>query len=156
MRYPKIFKLMQRAHSAIFRASDHALRKSFGLTASQQGVLFLLGARDGAPISEIADQLQMGKSSLTGLIDRMEALGLVERRQSEDDGRRFHVFIAPAGRALVEATLPATKRINNAMLASFSASECAVIERFLNHVADNAFDIVAAETMKDAKAKVDA
>ncbi len=118
--------------------------------------MFLLGARDGAPISEIADQLQMGKSSLTGLIDRMEALGLVERRQSEDDGRRFHVFIAPAGRALVEATLPATKRINNAMLASFSASECAVIERFLNHVADNAFDIVAAETMKDAKAKVDA
>lgn len=143
MNRPHIFHLIQQAHSALFRASDHALKEHIGLTASQQAVLFFLMRRDGAPISTIADELRMGKSSLTGLVDRMENRGLVQRRQSASDGRSVEVYIEDAGRRIAEATLPGVKYINAALLDPFSTEERAVIGRFLNHVANNAETIVA-------------
>ena len=146
MRQPRVFHLLQLAHSALFRAADRALQTNVGLTASQQAVLFVLMQRDGAPITAIADQLRMGKSSLTGLIDRMSAKELVTRRQSPSDARSFEVFIEDAGRHLVHATLASTKKINASLLKPFSSDECAVIERFLKHVSENAEEIVIAQT----------
>ena len=149
MTRPRVFHLVQQAHSALFRACDHALKEHIGLTASQQAVLFFLMRRDGAPISAIADALRMGKSSLTGLIDRMANRGLVRRQQSAEDGRSFEIFIEDAGRRIAEATLPGVRHINAGLLEPFSMEERAVIERFLNHVSDNAEAIVASR----AKAK---
>ncbi|GAA0479501.1 MarR family winged helix-turn-helix transcriptional regulator [Parasphingorhabdus litoris] len=142
MKQPKIFYLLQKAHSALFRASDKILKQQIGLTASQQAVLFILTKGDGQPISAIAEQLKMGKSSLTGLVDRMEARQLVTRQKSASDARSVEVFITPTGTALVEASLSGTKRVNAALLEPFSSDERATIERFLKHVAEQADSIV--------------
>ena len=150
----RVFHLLQQAHSALFRAADRALKHYAGLTASQQAVLFVLMMRDGAPITLIADQLQMGKSSLTGLVDRMEKKGLVKRSQSEADARSFQVFIEDKGRELAEQTLPVTKQINAGLLAPFSKEERDVIKRFLDHVADNSAEIVTKESNKKYKERV--
>ncbi|MEM6627091.1 MAG: MarR family winged helix-turn-helix transcriptional regulator [Pseudomonadota bacterium] len=154
MHQPRIFHLIQRAHSALFRASDRALRAHIGLTASQQAVLFVLMIRDGRPISEIANELNMGKSSLTGLIDRMETAGMVERRHHQEDGRSFKVFIKDRGRAAADGAMRGTKRINAELLAPFTATERAVIEKFLRHVSDNAASIVDAQSQVSFKEKV--
>ncbi len=146
MRQPRVFHLIQLAYSALFRAADRALQANVGITASQQAVLFVLMQQDGAPITAIAEQLRMGKSSLTGLIDRMSAKGLVTRRQSPADARSYEVFIEDAGRQLVHATLASTKKINASLLKPFSNEECAVIERFLKHVSENAEEIVISQT----------
>ena len=151
MRQPRVFHLIQQAHSALFRAADHALQENVGLTTSQQAVLFVLMRRDGAPITTIADELRMGKSSLTGLIDRMSAKGLVTRRQSPTDARSYEVFIEDAGRELVHDTLASTKKINTSLLQPFSAKECAVIERFLRHVSDNAEEIVRSQSTSSVR-----
>ena len=148
MRQPRIFHLIQQAHSALFRASDQALREQVGLTASQQTVLYVLMQQNGAQISAIADQLKMGRSSLTGLIDRMAERGLVSRRRSSADGRSFEIFIEDAGREAVNSTVTDTRHINKSLLEPFSLEERAVIERFLRHVSDNAAAIVAAHTAK--------
>ena len=136
-RTPRIFHLLQKAHSALFRATDRRLREAYGITASQQAVLFILGLRNGQPISAIADALSMGKSSLTGLIDRMEEKSLVRRAPHPEDSRSQLVFIAPAGRDIAATTVADTRRINDALLSPFSADEQATIARFLNHVAEN-------------------
>ncbi|MEM9285288.1 MAG: MarR family winged helix-turn-helix transcriptional regulator [Pseudomonadota bacterium] len=146
MRQPRVFHLLQKAHTALFRAADHALKTHIGLTTSQQAVLFSLTKKDGAPISQIADQLHMGYSSLTGLVDRMEAKGLLRRQQSESDARSVHVFIEDKGRAIVTSTKPFTKGLNAALLEPFSSEEQAVIEKFLHHVAANAADVVSEQT----------
>ena len=156
MKQPRIFHLVQQAHSALFRASDHALKKRMGLTASQHAVLFFLMKQDGAPISLIADALKMGKSSLTGLIDRMTEKGLVRRRQNAADARSYEVFIENEGRRIVEASLSGTRRINAALLEPFSTEERAVIERFLRHVADNADTIVATHAEAAFKERIPA
>ncbi|MEO1657937.1 MAG: MarR family winged helix-turn-helix transcriptional regulator [Pseudomonadota bacterium] len=143
MRQPRVFHLLQKAHTALFRAADHALKTHIGLSASQQAVLFCLTKSDGAPISQIADQLRMGYSSLTGLVDRMEAKGLLRRQQSESDARSVHVFLENKGRAVIATTTPFIKDVNAALLEPFSDDEQAVIARFLDHVAKNAADVVS-------------
>ena len=146
MRQPRIFHLMQKAHSSLFRAADRFLGEEVGLSSSQHAVLLILMKDDGVPISAIARELSMGKSSLTGLIDRMEKRGLVSRRQSPVDARSVEIHIEDHGRDLGQATLSGTRRINRSILEPFSDQEQKTIEKFLNHVASNADDIVAAQS----------
>jgi DNA-binding MarR family transcriptional regulator len=76
-------------------AADHAL------TGAQARVLTLL-ARDATPMRKIADQLQCEPSNVTGIVDRLEARGLVERRPDPAD-RRVKVAVATSrGRATAD------------------------------------------------------
>jgi len=57
--------------------------------------------RDREPgMLELARHLGLKKSSLSGLVDRAAARGLVERLPSPDDGRAAHIRSTPAGRRL--------------------------------------------------------
>ncbi|MGE3238413.1 MAG: MarR family winged helix-turn-helix transcriptional regulator [Thermoleophilia bacterium] len=62
----------------------------------------LLGIlRDREPgILALAEHLGLDKSSVTGLVDRAEARGLIERRPDPDDGRAIRVGLTADGRAL--------------------------------------------------------
>jgi MarR family transcriptional regulator, lower aerobic nicotinate degradation pathway regulator len=64
----------------------------------------LLGIlRDRRPtINELAGFLSLDKSSVTGLVDRVEDRGLVRRISSKVDRRRVQVTITPAGQRLVD------------------------------------------------------
>lgn len=65
--------------------------------------LRLLGIlRDREPgILVLAEHLELDKSSVTGLVDRAEKRGLVERVRDPDDGRAVRVKLTRGGRALV-------------------------------------------------------
>ena len=67
----------------------------------------LLGVlRDREPgMMELAKILNLDKSSVTGLVDRAERRGLVQRTTTPEDGRAFRVSVTPKGRELIaEAT----------------------------------------------------
>ena len=65
---PRIFHLMQLAHRALFRAADQLLQESLGLTAVQQGALFVIGKQEPCKPSAIAKALDMNKSAVTTLV----------------------------------------------------------------------------------------
>ena len=79
---------------------DRAL-KPMGLTRSQWWVLAFLSRRDGMPQVALADELDVGKVALGGLIDRLEASDLVERRGDPIDRRVKRVHLTKAGGKLV-------------------------------------------------------
>ncbi|MEO1013967.1 MAG: MarR family winged helix-turn-helix transcriptional regulator [Pseudomonadota bacterium] len=134
----RVFHQLQRAHAGVFRAADRRLKAEFGLTSAQQAILFHLAEEDGSPISAIADALNMGKSSLTGLVDRMAARGLVRRASDDADGRVIRINLTPEGARRVRETATLTKAINADLLAEFTHQEQAVIARFLSFLADDA------------------
>ncbi|MFR9675050.1 MarR family winged helix-turn-helix transcriptional regulator [Streptomyces sp. TR06-5] len=72
-------------------AADHAL------TGAQARVLTLL-ARQPTPMRKIADQLRCEPSNVTGIVDRLEARGLVERRPDPADRRVKVAAATEAGR----------------------------------------------------------
>lgn len=151
MRQPRVFHLMQRAHGALFRAADKHLRSHENISASQHGILILLATQDGVTSSEIANQLGIGKSSLSGLIDRMVSAGLVCRVKSQEDGRVQHLHVTNRGRGVVDRTLPGVRVMNRRLLEPFNKDERATIARFLNHIADHAYRIVYEEHQQSRK-----
>ena len=80
--------------------------------------LRLLGIlRDREPLMlDLARHLGLGKSSVTGLIDRAERRGLVERSTAPHDGRAIHVRLTAAGRRLAEQNTAQAKEAVSRLL----------------------------------------
>jgi MarR family transcriptional regulator, lower aerobic nicotinate degradation pathway regulator len=84
------------------------------LSVVQMRLLGIL--RDREPgILALAGHLELDKSSVTGLVDRGEARGLVERVADPDDGRAVRVRLTKAGRALAAR---GTGEVGDALLAA--------------------------------------
>jgi MarR family transcriptional regulator, organic hydroperoxide resistance regulator len=74
-----------------------AAAAEFDLHPGQAGALMQLDEHDGLPMHEIAAQLACDSSNVTGIVDRLEARGLVTRRTGQRDRRVKHVVPTPAG-----------------------------------------------------------
>jgi DNA-binding MarR family transcriptional regulator len=90
------------------RTTERAARLA-GITPRQYLLLLaVVGAparRAGATVTELAEALQIAQSTVTGLIDRAEAAGLVERTSTEGDARYVHVVATERGVAALRGTM---------------------------------------------------
>jgi DNA-binding MarR family transcriptional regulator len=109
------------------------------LSPSQFNVLNLLDGRPaGASQSELGRLLIMHRSNLTGLVDRLQALGLVARREVPGDRRAYRVVLTPAGRRLVREILPHYHAAAERVWSGVPAERAARIAADLERVAANA------------------
>lgn len=76
-----------------------------GLTFARYEALVLLtfSQRGSLPLGKMGDRLQVHPTSVTSIVDRLEAAGFVVRRRHPTDGRTVLAEITETGRALVEA-----------------------------------------------------
>ncbi len=77
------------------------------LSPSQFNILNLLhGQPEGLSQIELSRQLNMHRSNVTGLVDRLESRGLVKRQESPGDRRVYRIVLTPRGVRLVREILP--------------------------------------------------
>lgn len=76
--------------------------RPLGLTRAQWLFLYYLGRQPGASQSELAEQLQMEKITISRQADRLERAGWIERRDDRDDGRAYHLRLTPRAERVVE------------------------------------------------------
>jgi DNA-binding MarR family transcriptional regulator len=87
------------ATRAIMQAYQPLLEE-LGLTYPQYIVMLVLWENDGLSVSEIGERLYLDSGTLTPLLKRMEAAGLVSRARSERDERVVLVHLTSAGQRL--------------------------------------------------------
>ena len=82
-----------------------AILKPHGLSFARYEALVLLtfSSRGSLPLGKMGQRLQVHPTSITSIIQRLTADGLVDRRQHPEDGRAILAEITPTGRKLVEA-----------------------------------------------------
>jgi DNA-binding MarR family transcriptional regulator len=97
------------------------LLRELGLTYPQYLVMLVLLERDGVSVSEIGERLYLNSATLTPLLKRIEALGLVSRRRADEDERQVIVSLSRAGRELRQKT-------GEVQYGVFHASGCTVDE----------------------------
>ena len=88
----------------ILRATEiygRELAKSSGMTAVQIRVLQVLAESDHTTPKALASRMGVSQATITTLIDRMVAKGLVERQRSDTDRRQMNLFITTAGQAAI-------------------------------------------------------
>ena len=85
------------------------LLDELGLTYPQYLVLLALFERDGLSVKELGEELRLDSGTLSPLLKRMEAAGLLRRARSAEDERSVRVELTEAGAALRErvAEVPA-------------------------------------------------
>lgn len=97
--------------------------KPLRVTRSQAWALAFLSRRDGLTQSDLADDMSLGKVTLSGLIDRLEDVGMVERRPDPSDRRIKRIFITKEGRRVIKEMRQLTLECNDKMLEGLDAQE---------------------------------
>ena len=82
------------------RANLPPLAAELELSPAQCHVLHLIEPDRPVPMGQLADTLACDASNVTGLVDRLEARGLVRRRPSEEDRRVKVLVLTPTGTRL--------------------------------------------------------
>ena len=130
----RLFYLLNLARQRVYKYADQHTETHLGISITQLGALLLIQQNEGCLLKEIAKELNLNNSALTGLANRMEQNGLVTRKPCELDGRASRMCLTTLGREKVQLALPLIKQLNSAMSAGFSDDEIKVILKFLNHL----------------------
>ena len=136
-RYQALIELLQTADT-VWNAS----RVFFGrwdLGPSQFNVLNLLHMNPaGLSQTDLSRQLIMHRSNLTGLVDRLEKRGLVQRQEVATDRRAYSVVLTTAGATLLRDILPRYYEEANGVWDHLSARRASELISDLQQAAQNA------------------
>jgi DNA-binding MarR family transcriptional regulator len=97
-----------------------------GLSFSQAHALRLLDPDEPMPMSALAERLFCDASNVTGIADRLEARGLVQRQSAEGDRRVKALTITPAGMKLREQVMELMNQPPDAIAALSEADQRAL------------------------------
>jgi DNA-binding MarR family transcriptional regulator len=101
------FRVMRLHHRALAVMSTRL--RDLGLSIAQFDLLSTLTENEGLSQSEVAARLYVTKGNVSGLVDRLEQSGLVERRAIAGDRRSFALHLTDEGRRLADAGLKAQR-----------------------------------------------
>ena len=139
-RYRALLQLLRTAET-LWNASRLFFVR-WALSPSQFNVLNLLYDKpDGCTQIELSRSLIMHRSNVTGLVNRLEARGLVQRRDSANDRRAYRVVLTVTGRKLLQEILPHYYAAAERVWGEFSASRANQLIEELTRVCANAEDV---------------
>ena len=121
------------------RAFEKMLRES-GIDAfngAQGRILYVLWERDRLTISEIGRLTSLAKTTLTSMLDRMEAGGLVERVPDIKNRRQIHIILTPKAKECRKAYDAVSERMNILFYQGFDEKEIAAFETMLQRIIRN-------------------
>jgi DNA-binding MarR family transcriptional regulator len=133
----RVWVQVAHAYHRIARRLEQALDRH-GLSLAQFEVLAVLHFDAGMTQNELAQRLLVTKGNVCGLLDRMGATGLVERRADPEDRRANRLFLTEQGQTLLAETLPGHLALIKEMLGSLKVAELEslhdLLERLVNRV----------------------
>lgn len=111
--------------------------RSLNMTRAQWAVLARLEQCEGLKQSELAESLEIQPITLTRLVDRLCASGLVERRPDAEDRRVKRLFLKPAARPLVERLGHLGEALMGEVLAGLDEQAIELMLAQLTHTKEN-------------------
>ncbi|RYY29379.1 MAG: MarR family transcriptional regulator [Sphingomonadales bacterium] len=108
----------QRSHELYMEVTGE-----FGLTRQQFAFLLALLQQPGANVQELADVTGTDRNTLGGMVSRLEAKGLIDRRRSDRDARAYELRISAAGVELLREMEPAIGTVGERILEPLTPEE---------------------------------
>lgn len=108
--------------------------KHLNVTASQAMVLNFLGEEDGILSCTLGQRLQITSATMTGILDRLEKMVLIERRPHPNDRRANLIFLTDQGHRYAQEINATMVKANGAYLARFSPEEAKVFRDMLKRL----------------------
>lgn len=133
------FRLYQCAN-LLHKTGTKALDR-YGITTQQWAVLGALSRKavsDGMSVTELAQFLRVSRQNLSGVINRLEAMGYVERVKDATDLRSRRIRLSPQGQPLwTDKLVPMIADYYAKAMAGFSVNDQVAALYFLNRLFEN-------------------
>ncbi len=113
--------------------------KEFGIeiNPAQGRIMFALWQKDGITINELAQKTQLGKSTLTSMLDRLEDLGYLKRRRCRKDRRTILIYRTEKDRDMERKYVQVSQEMTVLYYEGFSTGEINRFEQDLKRILDN-------------------
>jgi len=110
----------------------------YNLTKGKFHVLMMLYGKtdsDNIALSDISNEIQVTKSTITGLIDGLEKMGFAERYiRKGEDRRKIFIRITKAGNKFIKEFFPGHVQIISEMISDFSSEEKQMLRMLLQKI----------------------
>jgi DNA-binding MarR family transcriptional regulator len=126
----RIMRAQQRMYQVLaFDRSDPLL--AVHLTMSQLKMLLILSLRPGASGQDLTSALGVSLATITGIVDRLAAQGLVTRREDDRDRRVRRVELTSAGQQMIDDIITAGAAHTRRLLHRLDDERLAIVEQAL-------------------------
>ena len=123
-----------RAATAVRRRAEKDVLSEFGLSWGGFTTLWVLWVWGEMQTADLADECDLSKGTLTGVVKTLERRGFVERTRMESDRRRVTVALTGAGRRTIERLFPRFNRYEGDMVGGLSTTEKRELAQLLRRV----------------------
>lgn len=103
----------------------------------QGRILYVLWQTDGIPIRTLSEQCGLAITSLTTMLERMEAQGLIRRVQDREDKRKTLLYLTEDARALKRDYDEVSRQMTEIYYQGFSEEQIVRFERDLDRIRQN-------------------
>lgn len=105
MNYMTLVKELASTYQA-FESYSIGHIKEMGLTMTQFDILATLGNQPPMTCKELGEKTLILKGTMTGVLERLEAKGLIEKIANEEDGRSYRIGLTKSGDKLFKKNFP--------------------------------------------------
>ena len=103
----------------------------YDLTTQQFGLLAFLWQKDGLSQTELSERSQIDRTTMGGLIDRLEKEGLVKRLPHPDDRRAYSICLTEKGKSLEAELTPLANRAQERFTGRLTHAEQETLKQLL-------------------------
>jgi len=135
--YLSLLRPLVEAYLAIYRVGNRHIQ-SLGLTPGQFDVIAELEGTEGLTCGQLSEKTLTTKGTLTGVLDRLESRGFLQRESVDGDRRSTNIKLTPKGKAFFDQVFPVhAEFMKPFFVQALKPSEVEVAKRLLRHLRDS-------------------
>ena len=131
--------LLSQVHQVCTRVWNKILRENnmADLEGARGRIIFALWGNDGVPIKTLCEKTSLDKSTLTGIIDRLERDGYIERKPSETDKRSTLISLTGKEQEFAKNIQKVSEQMNEIFYKGFTDEEITQFDTLLARILEN-------------------
>ena len=131
--------LLSQVHQVCGRVWNKILRENdmADLEGARGRIIFALWGKDGVPIKTLCEKTSLDKSTLTGIIDRLERDGYITKKPSETDKRSTLISLTGKEQEFAQKVQKVSNQMNKIFYKGFTDEEILQIDSMLERILAN-------------------
>ena len=114
--------------------TEHGINEFNG---AQGRILFVLWSSDDIPIKELSEKTGLAKTTLTSMLDRLEAQGHIKRSSAPNDRRTVNIRLTEKAKHLRKSYEDVSEEMNEIFYKGFTDNEIQHFENYLGKILEN-------------------
>ena len=135
--------LLSQVHQVCGRVWNKILRENdmVDLEGARGRIIFALWGKDGVPIKTLCEKTSLDKSTLTGIIDRLERDGYITKKPSETDKRSTLISLTGKEQEFAQKVQKVSNQMNRIFYKGFTNEEILQFDSMLERILANCKDV---------------